>query len=327
MDKGKTLLITGASGFLGSHIATYAKAHGYQVIPGIRKGAESKLVDTFKWPPFYFDLFNPESLKTTLEEYETKYGTIEFVIHCAGITRSKNLEDFTSGNTCFTETLATTFAQKKKRLQKFIFVSSLAANGPGDPKTMKGIHENDKANPVSPYGKSKLAAERHLLEMDLPWLIFRPTAIYGPRDHNFPKLYNLFKKGIDLRIGDADRQMSFVHVKDIAALLVEALDRPLTKKIYPVSDGNSYTQEAFNTLIKQSLNVHPFRLKIPLAAAIMVGHINEAIAKLKGEVAHMNAIKVKDLYSKNWVVDISSIKKDFQFQAKYDLSKVDFSKL
>jgi len=328
MSKLKRLLVTGATGFLGSHICRFANAHGYLIIPGIRKASESKLKGDFYQDPLFIDLLDGSKFKAALATYESLNGAIDYVIHCAGITRSKHLETFELGNKIFTEIIATAFTEKTTTCKKFIFISSLAATGPGDPISMKGINESDPPKPISPYGKSKLAAEEAIENIkNLPWLIFRPTAIYGPGDHNFPKFYQLFKRGIDIRIGDKERKMSFVHVHDLAALLVQALNSECVHKHYGVSDGRAYTQEEFHNYIKQAFQVKAIKIQIPMALAKGIGQFNEHIASLKGEAAHMNAIKIKDLTSKNWIVNIAAIKKDFSFQPKYTLDKVDFSKL
>ena len=328
MERPKTLLVTGASGFLGTHICRFANAHGYQVIPGVRKTSIEKLKGDFYKAPLFIDLLDSSNFKTDLATYESTNGPIDYVIHCAGITRTKYLENFKFGNVDFTTAIAKAMKEKQSSSKKFIYISSLAAGGPGNPISMKGIRESDPSNPISPYGKSKLEAEQVIANLkNLPWLIFRPTAIYGPGDHNFPKFYRLFKKGIDVRIGDKERKMSFIHVHDLAALLVKALDSEQEHKYYGVSDGKAYTQDEFHDYIKHSFKSKAIKIQIPMAVAYGIGHLNQFIAKLKGEAAHMNAIKFKDLCSKNWTVDISAIKKDFSFQAKYTLDKVDFSKL
>jgi nucleoside-diphosphate-sugar epimerase len=318
MERPKRLLVTGATGFLGNHICRFANAHDYQIIPGIRKTSIYKLQGDFYQAPLFIDLLDSSEFKADLATYESANGPIDYVIHCAGITRTKQLKNFKLGNVDFTTNIVNAFTQKANPCKKFIYISSLAAGGPGDPISMKGIHESDPSNPISPYGKSKLGAEQVIEKMNnSPWLIFRPTAIYGPGDHNFPKFYRLFKKGIDVRIGDKERKMSFIHVHDLAALLVLALDSKQAHKYYGVSDGRSYTQDEFHHYIKQSFQSKAIKIQIPMAVASGIGHLNQFIAKLKGEAAHMNAIKFKDLCSKNY----------FLFQAKYTLDKVDFSKL
>ena len=259
-------------------------------------------------------------LKMTYQSYTQKYGQIDYVIHSAGIHRAQKLIDFKKGNDSFSREFYQALSQLETPIKKYVYISSMAAQGAGDPNTMKPLQEDDVCRPVSPYGKSKRNAEMFLLEQQKPdWLIFRPTAVYGPGDHNFPKLYELLAKGIDLRIGSDQRKISLVHVKDLAGVIIESLSSNYVNKIYNVSDGQAYSQEEFHKTILDKIGRKAIRIKISQGLAKGIGHLNAILGKIRGRVVHLNTKKIEDLCAMNWSVDISAVQKDFNFDARYSL--------
>ena len=189
----KKILITGSSGFIGSFLVEEALKKGYEVYAGIRKTSNVKYLTDPKIKFIELDFSNIDSLNKTI----SASPHFDFVIHNAGVTRAIRKQDYFISNYQYTRNLIDVFISQKKVPGKFIYMSSLAAYGPGEPLQLKPIKESDTPNPVTSYGKSKLESEKYLSALqNFPHIIVRPTAVYGPRDNDFFAMFSLINKNI-----------------------------------------------------------------------------------------------------------------------------------
>ncbi|MFT3679324.1 MAG: NAD-dependent epimerase/dehydratase family protein [Ferruginibacter sp.] len=170
------VLITGGSGFLGYHLIKAALNAGLEVYAAVRKNSH---VEHLKDLPVKYTHLNYEDAGALQKELEEK--GYSYVIHAAGVTKANSEAEYSNINAGYTVNLAKAAADLKGQVKKFVLISSLAATGPL--KTAEGLITEDKnCEPVTAYGRSKLKAEQELLKIDIPAVILRPTAIYGPRD-------------------------------------------------------------------------------------------------------------------------------------------------
>jgi nucleoside-diphosphate-sugar epimerase len=170
------VLITGASGFVGFHLVEAALAKGLDVIAAVRKSSDIRHLHSYDIKFTYPDFTSVESLEKELKEKQYDY-----IIHAAGTTKARNLEEYNRINSTYTINLAKAAADRGTGIRKMVFMSSLAAIGPSK-NTEAIISDNKQPEPVTAYGKSKLLAEEQLKEIDLPVIVLRPTAVYGSRD-------------------------------------------------------------------------------------------------------------------------------------------------
>ncbi len=314
----KTVLITGASGFIGSFLVEEATKQGYNVLAGVRQNSSLRHLKNIEPVLFKADLSDKQAIVEALKNT----GPIDYVIHNAGITKSCHKNDFDKIIFGGTKNLVEALKETGKTPHKFLYISSLAAYGPG--KKNKPVKPDDAPHPVSSYGKSKLKTEKYLQETaGLPYLIFRPTGAYGPREKDYLVMYKTLNKGIETYVGTTEQYLSFIYVKDLVPLLIKALSSPVVNKAYFVSDLNSYTAVEFNKIVKQALEKkYTVKIVFPKTLVKFISYFGEKTACLfKGKPPTLNQDKYKEIIQTNWLCDSSALIKDFDFAPQYDLEK------
>lgn len=308
------VLITGASGFVGYHLINEALKNDLEVFAAVRKS--SNISHLSELDIQYTDLAynDPESLKKDIEE--KKYA---YIIHAAGVTRARTIEEYNTINAQYTFNLAKA-AVDSGVVKKFVLVSSLAAIGPLN--DIEGIIDEQTApNPVTAYGASKLLAEQKLKTITgLNYTILRPTAVYGPRDTGIFIFFKQLSKRIEGYIGRADQRLSFIYVTDLARSCVKALTSG-GQQAYNLSDGNSYTKYDLGTEARKTLTGKTFKFHIPVNFMRLIATLAEKVSNLKGEAPILNREKLNELTAVNWICSIEQAKKDIGFEPQYNLNK------
>lgn len=313
----KKILITGASGFIGSFLVEEALKRNYEVYAGIRKTSSKDYLRDARINFLELDFSDHEALHRSI----STAPHFDFVIHNAGITRAVKKEDFFVSNYSYTRLLVEALLFHNKVPSKFIYMSSLAAFGPGNPFTMESVQESDKPHPVTHYGKSKLEAETFLsLLPDFPYLIIRPTAVYGPRDKDFLAMFKLIQNHLELIVGANKQQLSFVYVKDLVTAIFLAMESPVLKRAFFVSDGKSYDSAVFGNLLKEQLGKNTLHIKVPALLANLIASISESMQYLSGKPALLNRDKLNELKALNWNCDTTPLFRELGFKPAYDLS-------
>lgn len=318
----KKVLITGASGFIGSFLVEEALEQNFEVYAGVRESSARTYLQDSRIHLFNTALNSKEELIKSFIEFKELHGAFDFVIHNAGATKVNKPEDFYTINDQYTRNLIESLIETDCLKEKFIFMSSLAAVGCGDEKSMKPINETDTPNPISYYGKSKLSAEKYIESLnDFPYLIFRPTGVYGPREKDYLIFFKTLLNRVEPYIGFKAQQLSFIYVKDLCQVVIQSLNTPLLSKSYFVSDGNHYSSFDFANISKDILKVKTLKLFIPLFLAKVFAFFTSLSAKVFGGTPTLNSEKIKEISRLNWQCEIEGIKKDFKFVARYDLKK------
>lgn len=315
------ILITGASGFIGSFIVDKALEKGYKVWAGIRKSSSKEFLKDEQINFIELNYVEPEKISMQLADFFSTHGNIDYVVHCAGITKSPNSEDFHNVNFGYTKNLLDGLVGSQHILKKFVFISSLSVMGKGDEDSCTPFNVSDLEDPNTVYGQSKLNAEKHLENVDsIPYIILRPTAVYGPRERDFLTLVRTVKKGIAPTIGYKEQYPSFVYVEDLAETVFLALESDVQNKKYFVSDGEVYTDQEYVKLLKDTLNVkRAINIKIPLFMLKVVASIGDLLSKIMGEGFTINGDKYKILTQRNWNCNISPTIEDLKFKPQYKL--------
>ena len=308
------VLITGASGFVGSHLVEEALKNDLDVYAGIRKSSSQEWLQDERIQFLYLDLSDQSSLEEVMEKHH-----FDYVIHNAGVTKTNKKSDYFRVNVDFSKNLALA-SLKSKRLKKFAFMSSLAAYGPADFQEDKVLSNRSKPHPVTTYGKSKLRAEGVLKEIkNLPLLIFRPTGIFGPRESDFLTVFQTIQKGVSPSVGFTEQWISLVYVKDLVRVLIKACSSDVNNQAYFVTDGNLYKTSQFNEVIAESLGKKPLKIKVPLPFVFALASINEGISRITGKASILNMDKFAEIKSRNLDCDISNLVQDFEYRPDYTL--------
>jgi UDP-glucose 4-epimerase len=321
-NTAKDILITGASGFIGSFLVEEGLKRGHTVYAGVRKSSSRGYLTDPRIRFVEFDFSSEEKVISTLADCRAKGIRFDYIIHNAGVTKAQKKEDFLNVNYGNTRNFVEALRHEKMFPDKFIFISSLAAFGPGNPKTMEPVRLCDEPRPIELYGKSKLEAEKYFLGLsDFPWLIFRPTGVYGPREKDYYVFFQTISRGLEPYIGYKKQILTFIYVRDLVRLIFDALPSPVVRKAYFVSDGKEYESTLFSDITKKALGKKTIRFTVPLPLVKAIAIAGEQIAGLWGAIPTLNTDKYNVLSSTNWRCEHQPLKTDFNFEAEYDLEK------
>ena len=315
----KKILITGASGFVGScMVETFlSKNPTYEIHAGIRSTSSRVYLTDARIRFFELDFTNTKKLTEQCRQHK-----FDYIIHCAGVTKADKKKDYFRGNSEYTQNFIQALIDAEAVPEKFVFLSSLAAYGPADKRPRGYVMEEDEPWPITAYGESKLDAERYIEQLEnFPFLIFRPTAVFGPREKDIFTFFTLLNKHFEPYIGFKKQELTFIYVKDLAELIVKATFSDKVNKSYFVSDGSVYSTYDLGRIGKRLLNKKTISIKVPTTLVRGIAYVNELIVKLGGKSPPLNLEKVKELESLNWKCDIRALKTDFNFQPKYDLER------
>lgn len=313
-EKGR-VLITGASGFVGGFLVDEAISRGLTVDAAVRKSSNTQYLSNPKINFVYINFDDKKDLRSILSK-----GQYDYIIHNAGLTRSVDPQKLFDVNAGSIETFDNAIQNSGIPLQKFTFVSSLAAYGPADFTENGIVQESSEPHPVTNYGKSKLAGERILKKSSLPYTIIRPTAVYGPREQDLMALYQTINKGLEVQIGLSPQTLTFIYVKDLVRAIVDiTLEKSTLRKSYFITDTNTYSSKELNEIVRKVLNKKTLKLKVPIPVISLVAFVVENISKLRGGFPPLNKEKVKELGARSWKCDVDPLQKDIKFAPKYNL--------
>lgn len=294
------LLLTGANGFVGSHILDRLLARNLPVAVLLRPTSDRRLVaaQLGKVETRYGALDQPAALDAALEG-------VTHVIHCAGAVKALNAGDFFAVNQMGTRRLVAAVNRRGAQIQRFVHISSLAAAGPsvaGKPR-----RESDPAQPVSDYGRSKLAAEQEVVHgCHADWTIIRPPAVYGPRDVEFLRIFKAVKFHLLPRFGGGRQQLSLVYVEDLAAAVVAAMwHANASREVFFTSAPEVVTADELARCIAAESGSWVLPLPLPNAALWLACQCAEWRARLTRRAGVLSAWKWAELKAPGWVCDSS----------------------
>ncbi len=319
----KKLLITGASGFVGGFLVEEALNRGYEVYAGVRNSSSKKYLKDDRIKFIHLDFGNKDKLKKELVAFaQENQSPFDYIIHGAGITKANRIQDYYDVNFHNTKHFIEAMQETNTIPTKFIQVSSLASFGPGNPHTLEPVNHHHTPRPVSSYGKSKLQAEEYFNTLtDFPYIILRPTTVYGPREKDLYTVFQMVSNGFEFYIGNKPQHLTFVYVKDLVTVTLDSLQSPMVRKSYFVSDGNSYLSSHLNHLIKKHLNKKTFKLTLPTPFVRALAFTLEKSFGLFGKTPTLNIERVKEFESTNWKVYTDDLFQDFNFKPQYDLER------
>lgn len=319
----KKILITGASGFVGSTAVDRALEVGYDTFAGIRSSSSRDFLKDDRIHFIDLQYTNAERLKEQLTQLKKEIGRFDAIVHAAGITKALNKADFESVNYLQTKTFIDALIETDFIPNIFIFISSLSSVGAGDEKGYTPILANHVANPNTVYGRSKLLAENYIKSLpDFPYIILKPTGIYGPRDKDYLILMRAVKKGFSIGAGFKKQLLTFIYIDDLIKVIFLCIDKKILRREYYVSDGDVYTDSEFNTIVQKALNKKfVVRLKIPLWIVMIVAWLSEKINAVLGKAGTLNTDKYKIMKQRNWWCDVSSLQKELDFKADFRLKE------
>ncbi len=317
----KSILITGAGGFIGGFLVEEALKRGYDTWAAVRSTTSREFLQDDRIHFIELDYDDQDNLEKTLSSHMAECGRWDYIVHNLGVTKSTNYLDFERINYGYLRALVDALQDTMMVPDVFLMMSSLSVMGPGDEKNYTPIKPSDVPMPNSFYGVSKLKAETYLQSVEgFPFTIFRCTGVYGPHEKDYYLMIKSIKRGFDFSVGFDKQMLTFIYVKDLAAGVMDALERGPLRKPYFISENKAYTQQEFRRLVCEELGkkvVIP--VTCPLWLVRMVCNVAEWIGKVTMKPSTLNRDKFKILKQRNWQCDTSEAQRDFNFSPKYSL--------
>ena len=319
----KKVLVTGASGFIGSFLVAGGLERGMQTWAGVRKTSSRKYLKDNKIHFAELDFGNKQRLKEQLALHKQEHDGWNYIIHCAGVTKCLHKEDFDKGN--FQATVHFVEALKELEMvpERFVYISSLSIFGPIHEENDAPITEKDVAKPNTAYGVSKLKSEKYLQSLsDFPYVIYRPTGVYGPRERDYFLMAQSIKQHVDFAAGFKRQDITFIYVKDLVQAVYLGMKPEALRRAYFVSDGQVYESRTFSDLIQKELgNPWLLRIKCPIILLKCISVLAEFGAKCVGKTSTLNRDKYNIMKQRNWRCDISPLIKELGFKPEYLLER------
>ncbi|MDP4115025.1 MAG: NAD(P)-dependent oxidoreductase [Bacteroidota bacterium] len=313
MEKKGVAVVTGASGFVGSHLVDLLISEHYTVRCITRKSSNLQWLKGKKVEIYDCGLNNKELLEKVL------YGA-EYVYHVAGVIKSKKPEGYFSGNVDNTKVLLEAALKYRKSIKKIVVVSSQTAVGPSEKD--KPVDENSVCKPITTYGRSKLAEEELAKSYmnRLPITICRAPAVYGERDPETFIIFNTFAKGLFATIGFGEKKVSLIHADDLVRGFHKAAIVPESKgQTYFISSEEFYTWQQVGSLVSKILNKKAFHLAIPHFVIFTAAVFAQFFAQFSSKPATLNIEKGKDITRKYWTCNTSKAIKELGYHQELSI--------
>jgi len=302
------VLVTGANGFVGSHIVETLLEVKHSVMCAVRKTSNLRWIENLSLEYRYGDLGDKKFSEAAVKD-------VDAVVHCAGIVHAASRNEYFKANAENTKNLCEAVLKVSPGLKKFIFISSQAAMGPSDASSVKKV--TDKNNPVSDYGLSKLAAESEVKKIlcgKVPHIILRPAAVYGPRDKDIFIFFNLVHKHFRLT-AMTKRFLQLIYVKDVANAVMSCLENKKTdNNTYYLANPTVYVWSEIGKIISYSAGIKT--VPVPVADFVFkfAAIVAESLSYITKKPAMLNRQKIVEMLQDYWTADTKPAKNDLNIE-------------
>lgn len=303
------VLLTGASGFVGSHILDALCDREVPTVLLLRNSSSRRFIEPHL-PQVEVRLGSLEdapSLKAALTG-------VTHVIHCAGIVKARHAAEFDRINVGGTRRVVEAINAFQTSVCRLVYISSVAAGGPGT--SSAPMAETNEPRPVSAYGKSKLASELEVArECQTQYVIVRPAAVYGPRDTSFLSLFKAIRRGIAPRFGHQRQELNLVYAQDLAKVVVSLLSHPRAAGLtVNVACPEVVTGDRLCNAIAAALRVKAREWTIPQSALRFVCWLATASSAITKRPSIIGLDKYQELTAPGWVCDTTRLERELGFQ-------------
>ena len=306
-------LVTGANGFIGSHLVELLLKRNYAVRCLVRRTSDTRWLNGLPVEFCHGDLFDPLALQNAVTG-------VDYVYHSAGLTKARTKEEYYRANHIGTKNILESVITHNPSVRRFILVSSQTASGPSPGKTP--ITETVSPHPITTYGKSKLLAEQECLRA-VPVLhltIVRPPAVYGPRDKDIFEYFNTLSKGLQPMVGMREKFVSLIHVTDLVRGFVMAAESERSiGQTYFITSGRAYGWKEVGEIAQRAVGRRAIRIRIPEFGVYGVAAVAELLSLFSSKPALINFEKARDMVQDYWTCDPAKARRDFGFNQEIPL--------
>lgn len=315
---GKRLLVVGAGGFIGGFICAEGLHRGMEVTAAVRETTSRRYLTD---PALKFLVLDYDDQAQMTEAVSTSEPW-DYIIYNLGATKAAGgFPEFNKVNFEYLRRFVETLKATGRVPRRFLFMSSLSALGPGDEKGYTPLSADMVPNPDTRYGLSKIKAEQYLEHLSgIPYIIFRPTGVYGPHEKDYLMMIQAIDRHFDFSVGLRRQMLTFIYVDDLVEAMFRAFESGVEKKKYIISEDRAYTQKEFRKIVAEELGakfVIPVRLPMPLVW--VASFVAEKIGQARLKPSTLNRDKFKIMRQRNWKADVSDAKRDFGFAPRFSL--------
>ncbi len=313
MQTQSIAVVTGANGFVGSHLVDLLLSKNYQVRCLVRKSSNLRWLEGKNVEIYDTGLFDKEGIRKAFKD-------AEYIYHVAGVVKSKTKEEYFKGNVDTTRNLLEVALENSKTIKRFLVVSSQTVTGPSTKD--KPVDETTECKPITTYGKSKLEEEKLVMSFKnkLPVTICRAPAVYGERDTEIFIYFNTFNKGLTTTIGFNKKELSLIHAIDLVeGFYLAATSDKAVGEIYFIGSEKFYTWEEINSITSKILNKKPIIVKVPHFLVYTIAAIAQFFALFSSKPATLNIEKAKDITQQYWTCNTSKAIRDLGYRQKISI--------
>ncbi len=317
----KRVLIIGAGGFIGGFMAKESLNRGYETWVAVRESTSRRYLDDERLLFIVLDYDNADSMSQVLSSSLAAGERWDYIVYNLGATKCANFQDFNRINYEYLRRFVEVLRQCGLVPERFLYMSSLSALGPGDEKNYTPMTSKMIPNPNTRYGLSKIKSEVYLETLpDFPYIVFRPTGVYGPHEKDYLMMIKSIDSHWDFGVGYRKQLLTFIYVEDLVNAVYDALEAGVVKKKYIISEDKAYTQAQFRKIVADELGgkwVIPMKLPMWIVYVASVVAEKWGVAQMKPST--LNRDKFKIMKQRNWSCDVSDAKRDFNFSPRFSL--------
>lgn len=306
-------LVTGATGFIGSHLVERLVAEGHDVRCLVRSTSDIRWLKNLPVEITVGDFFNQDSLREALRD-------VQVVHHAAGVTKAQRKREYWRGNSEATRRLLGATLEFAPSVDRFVHISTQAAVGPSYNGTP--VNEFTVPHPIDVYGRSKKRAEDACFEFSdkLPITIIRPAAVYGPRDHDTFAFFRWINRGIVPIVGSEKKKVALIYARDLVeGILIATHDKRAIGQIYFLANEDCPTWGELFSVASQIAGKKLIKWRIPNFSIYVVAAAAEPLSLITGKAALFSFEKARELAQASWSCDAGKAKRELGYEAKTGL--------
>lgn len=312
MDRETRVLVTGATGFVGSHLVEALKSRVGHVRALVRPTSDVSHLEALGVQYVAAGLDDEEALSAAMEDRQ-------LVFHLAAATRARSRAEYERTNVEGTRALVAAALGAEPRPRRLIYLSTLAAVGPSAERPSRPY---DTPRPLTTYGETKWRGEQICLAagsaMDV--VVLRPPAVYGPRDRDLLTFFRFACRGVlPLPAGRDGRRLQLIHVSDLVAALIRAAEVKAAHGIYHVADPQAYAWSDVAVLIGRSVGRRARVVPVPAQVVRWAAALSEGFGRLRGRASIFNREKALELLAPGWECEVRRASEELEFETKIPL--------
>lgn len=312
MTLGTPVLITGATGFVGSHLVETLAARGARIRALVRETSNVSLLRAH----------GAELVLGSLEDRRTlerAVDGVEVVFHLAALTYARSEAELSRVNGAGTRALVEAALAAPSRPRRFVYLSSLAAAGPS--VDGRPVRAGESPRPLTAYGRTKLEGERACLDAgaEIGAIALRAPAVYGPRDREMLRFFRYAARGILPLPAGPERPVQLVHARDLAEALVRVAGGDVATGVYHVAEPRVYTWTEVAAYFGRAVGRRVRPVRVPPAVVRAAAALSEWSAGVRGRATIFNRDKARELLAPGWTCETESLRRDFGFETEIAL--------